>query len=194
MAAPSADFPSTVPTAFAAAPARSAILSQRGVLKRVPRIGHDGAAPRPAARRPRFPVLGCLVGRGKRGTWAGFAASLRAREGVRDGRSARTGRRSASRARLFDPEPRTPARQGRTLRGRYGAVVAQPRVRRCRRGLGGAETGACPNRSVFLPPPRRAPTAGGCDSPGGSEPSPASTTDASGASLVRPDALPIAQH
>ena len=71
--------------------------------------------------------------------------------------------------------------------GATARLVAQPRVRRCRQGLGGAETGACPNRSVFLPPPLRTLTARGCDSPDLSEPYPVSTTDASGASLVKPD-------
>ncbi|MFL5185480.1 MAG: hypothetical protein ACJ8BH_08780, partial [Microvirga sp.] len=56
----------------------------------------------------------------------------------------------------------------------------------------GAAT-ACPNRSIVAPPPLRTPTAGGCDSPALSEPYPVSVTDASGASLVRPDLPSIAK-
>ena len=42
-------------------------------------------------------------------------------------------------------------------------------------------------------PPLRALTVRGCDSPGPSEPYPVSTTDASGAPLVRQDTPPIAK-
>jgi hypothetical protein len=116
-----------------------------------------------------------------------------AREGCRDGRSARTGRHSASRARLFGPEPRAPARQGRTLRGRYGAACRAAPGAPVPARLGRPETGACPNRSSALHPPLRPLTARGCDSPDLSEPYPVSSTDASGASLVRPDLQPIAK-
>ncbi len=117
-----------------------------------------------------------------------------ARRSGRDGRSARTGRQPASRARLFDPEPRSPARQGRTLRGRYGAS--------CRAAPGApvpARLGRSGDRSL---PEQVGLSASSTQDPGMAgqrlsrqrpEPYPASFADASGASLVRPDRNDIAK-
>jgi len=126
----------------------------------------------------------------------GYASrtSLRAREdrfgtGVPPGREANPPPAHG----FFDPEPRAPARQGRTLRGRYGAGRRSPGC------TGAGEAREADGRSL---PEQVSCPASSAQDPGmrgqrlsqqRPEPSPASSTDASGASLVRQDPAPIAE-
>src|SRR3712207_6440536 len=125
-------------------------------------------------------VLACLVGSREARDLQRPRCSSGARRG-RDGRSARTGS-SLAPAHGFSAL----SLALRPVRDEpYGACSRSPGCT----GAGEAwETGtlACPNRLIIPHPPLRALTVRGCDSPGLSEPHPASTTDASGASLVRP--------
>ena len=97
------------------------------------------------------------------------------------------GKHPASRARLFDPEPHASAHQGRTLRELCGALSRSP-------GCTGA--GEAWKVSLKALPEQQPCAASSSQSPGMQdqrlvpqrpEPHPAPTTDASGASLVRPD-------
>jgi hypothetical protein len=97
-----------------------------------------GNAPSPVGAGGFRPVLACLGYRGKRGTEVCFAAPAE-REGVRDGRSARTGSSTRlPRTAFFILSPALPRLRDDTLRGALRRLVARPRrLHRCRRGLGG---------------------------------------------------------
>jgi hypothetical protein len=134
--------------------------------------------------------------KGKRGRQGGFAALRWSGRRIGSGREFRPdGKHLASRARLFDPEPRAPAGSGtKPSDPLHGASRAQPLMKIL--GLAGlgdrrrqpARTGQTPRASTQSPGMRNQRLV-----PQRPEPHPASTTDASGASLARQDTQDMAQ-